>query len=93
MQVDVDPLKGVDGMYTEVASCNVVEGIVGAVEKRYVEAKVDVVECQMVEASGGPKNANEVISKTQFDVNAKVAYLMAEEELLNFLNLCRLKKS
>jgi len=51
MQVDVDPLKDVDAMYTEVASCNVVEAIVYAAEKLSVEAKVDVVECQMVEAS------------------------------------------
>ena len=45
MQVDVDPLKVVDAMCTEVADCNVVEAIVYAVEKLSVEAKVDVVEC------------------------------------------------
>ena len=55
MQVDIDPLKDVDAMYTEVAGCNVVEAIVYVVGKLFVEAKVDVVECQMVEVSGGPK--------------------------------------
>jgi len=64
MQVDVDPLKDVDAMYTEVASCTVMEAIVDTVEILYVEAKVDVAEFQIVEASGGPKSANEVISKS-----------------------------
>ena len=48
MQVNVDPIKDVDAMYTEVASCNVVEAIMEAVKKLSVEAEVDVVECQMV---------------------------------------------
>ncbi|AES96971.2 hypothetical protein MTR_5g043720 [Medicago truncatula] len=39
MQVDVDPLKDVNAMYTEVASCNVVEAIADTVEKLYVEAE------------------------------------------------------
>jgi len=32
MKVDVDPLKDVEAMYAEVASCNVVEAIVDAIE-------------------------------------------------------------
>lgn len=32
MQVDIDPMKAVDAMYTEVADCNVVEAIIGVVE-------------------------------------------------------------
>jgi hypothetical protein len=41
-----------------------VEAIVDVVEKLSVEAKVDVVECQMVEYSGGPKSVDEVISES-----------------------------
>jgi hypothetical protein len=41
-----------------------VEAIVDVVEKLSVEAKVDVVECQMVEDSGGPKSVDEVISES-----------------------------
>jgi hypothetical protein len=37
MQVDVDPLKDVDAMYSEVASCNVVEAIVNDVEKDVIK--------------------------------------------------------
>jgi hypothetical protein len=63
-QVDVNPLKDADAMYTEVADCNVVEAINDAVKKMYVDAKVDVAECQMVEVSGGPKSDDEVISES-----------------------------
>jgi len=91
MKVDVDPRKAADAMYTEVANCNVVRAIIDVVEMLFVEAKVDVVECKMVEVSGGPKSVDEVISKSQFDEKAKVAYPMAEEELIDFLNRCKLK--
>jgi len=91
MQMDVDPLKVVYAMYTEVADCNVVEAIIYVVEKLSVEAKVDVVECQVVEATEGPKSVDEVISESRFVEKMKVAYPMAEEELIDFLNRCRLK--
>jgi len=38
-----------------------VEAIVDAVEKLYVEAKVDVDECHMVEVFGIPKSADKII--------------------------------
>jgi len=93
MQVDVDPLKDGDAMYTEFAGCNLVEAIVDNVGKLFVEEKVDVAECQMVEVYGGPKSADEVILESRFDEMAKVAYLMVEEEMIDFLNCCRLKNS
>jgi len=55
MQVDVDPLKVIDAMYIEIADCNVAEAIIDVVEKLSIEANVDVAECQMVEATEGPK--------------------------------------
>ena len=64
MQVDVDPMKVVDGMYTEVADCNVVEAIIGVVENLFVYANTDVVECEVVEATEGPKVDNEVINES-----------------------------
>jgi hypothetical protein len=82
-------LRPDDAMYT--ASCNVVEAIMDVVEKISVESKVDVAEYQMVEAYRGPKSAKEVIAESQFDEKARVAYPMAEEELVNFLDRCRLK--
>jgi len=70
-----------------------VEAIAYAVEKLYVEATYDVGECQMVEVSGSPKDADEIISEPQFDEKAKAAYPITEEELLDFLNRCILKNS
>jgi len=37
MQVDVDPLKDVNAMYIKVASCNLVEAIVDAIEKDVIK--------------------------------------------------------
>ena len=91
MQVNVNLLKVVNAMYTEVEDCNMVEAIIDAVEKLTVEAKFDIVECQMVEVSGGPKSVDEVISESQFDEKVNVSYHMAEEELIDFLNRCKLK--
>jgi hypothetical protein len=56
MQVDGDPLKDVDAMYMEVASCNVVEAVANAVKILSVKEKDDVVECQMAEVSINPKD-------------------------------------
>ena len=88
MQVDGDRLNYVGTMYTKVASYNVVEAIADVVERLYVEAKDDVVECQMVEVSRSPKVADEITPKLQFDENAKAAYPMVKEELIDFLNRC-----
>jgi len=40
MQVDSDPLKDVEMMYTEIAGCNMVEAIIDDVGKLTVEAEV-----------------------------------------------------
>jgi hypothetical protein len=78
MQVDVDPLKYVDAMYTEVASWNVVEAIADDVDKLSVGAKDDVAEYQMVEVYGNPKDADEITPELHFDEKAKATYPMAE---------------
>lgn len=53
--MDVDPLRDIDTMYDEVASCNIVEVIVDAVEKLSIKEKGDVTESKMVEVSGSRK--------------------------------------
>jgi hypothetical protein len=70
-----------------------VEAIADVVEKFSVEAKDDAAECQMVEVFGNPKDADGITPKLQFDEKEKAAYPMAIEELINFLNRCRLKNS
>jgi len=80
-------------MYTEVARCNVVEAIADAVKKLSVEAKDEVVQCQLVEVSGNPKDANKITLELQLDEKAKAAYPTVEEDLIDYLNRCRLKNS
>jgi len=95
MQVDFDPLKDVDMMYTEIAGCNMVEAIVETVEKltvkAEVETKVDVAECQMVDITKEPQTVKETITKPPFDEKLKAAYPTIEEKLIDFLNRCKLK--
>jgi len=47
----------------------------------------------MVEATKGPKIATEIISESQFSKKMNGAYPMDEEELIDFLNRCRLNNS
>jgi len=70
-----------------------VEAIASFVEKLYIEAEDDVAECQMVEVSGNPKDVDEITQELQFYEKAKSTYPMAEKELIDFLNLYRLKNS
>ena len=46
-----------------------------------------------MEAIEGPKSADKVISESQFAEKMKVAYPMAQEDLIDFLSRCRLKNS
>ena len=63
MQVDSDPLKDVSMMYTDIAGCNMVEGIIDVVEDLSVKAEVgtetDVAECQMVDVTKDAKHVEE----------------------------------
>jgi len=90
MQVDNDPLKDVD-----IAGCNIVDAIIDVVENMSVEAKVeaeaDVVECQMVDITKHVEHVEETSQGPQFDEKLKTVYLTTEEELIDFLNRCRLK--
>jgi len=61
----------------------VVEAIADAVKKLFVEAKDDVVECQMVEVYGSPKDVDKVTSESQLMQDAwnKITTYLAENEI------------
>ena len=84
-------------MYTDIAGCNKVKAIVDAVKNLSVEAKgeavADVAECQMVDITKVSGDFDETTPEPQFDEKLKVAYPTTEEELIYFLNRCRLKNS
>ena len=97
MQVDSYRLKDTSMMYTDIAGCNMVEAIIDVVENLYVEAEVeaevDVAECQMVDITKDAEHVEEATPEPQFDEKLKTTYPTAEEELIDFLNRCRLKNS
>jgi len=78
-------------MYTEVASCNVVEVIADDVKELSVEEKDDVAECQMVEVFGNHEDTSKITLELQFYGKAKASCRTTEEELIDFPNRCRLK--
>jgi len=96
-QVDSDPLKDASMMYTNIAGCNMVEAIIDVVENLSVEAEVEeeteIAECQMMDITKDAEHVEETASEPQFDEKLKTAYPTAEEELIGFLNRCKLKNS
>jgi len=58
-----------------------------------VKVDAEIANCQLVEATEGTKIITEVIFDFQFSEKMKVAYPTAEEELIDFLNCCRLNNS
>jgi len=88
MQVDVDPLKKSDSMYLEIASLNMVE----IFEVNPIVAtngpKVDV---EMV--TEGHKCADTVIIEDQYEEKIQVVFPKAEEDLIDFLNRCKISGS
>lgn len=93
-------MKSVDKMYVEIAGCNIVEAVLSVVENLSVEAgeKTEVANFQVMEdtegpkvTTEGPKVTTEVLSETEFEEKIKLAYPKAEEELMDFLNRCKLK--
>ena len=97
MEVDSDPLKDVSMMYTDIAGCNMVEAIIDAVKNLSIEAKVeakaDVVECQMVDITKDAEHVEETTLEPLFNEKLKAAHPTTKEELIDFLNRCRLKNS
>jgi len=97
MQVDSDHLKDASMMYTNIAGCNMVEAIIEAVENLSIEVEVgaggDVAECQMADNTKEAEYVEETTREPQSDAKLKTTYRIVEEELIDFLNRCKLKNS
>ena len=97
MQVDSDPLKDASMMYTDIVGYNMIETIIDVVEnlsvKPEVGAETEVAECQMVVIMKDAEYVEETAPKSQFDEKLKTTYPTAEEELIDFLNRCKLRSS
>jgi hypothetical protein len=95
MQVDSDPMKDASMIYTDIADCNMVEAIMDAVENLSIEVGVEtetkVAECQIVDITKDAEYIKETVLEPQLDENLNTTYPTAEEELIDFLNRCKLK--
>jgi hypothetical protein len=88
MQVDADPLKKTDSMYLEIQDMNMVE-ISEIVPTETTDGpKVDV---EMV--TEGHKCVDTVITKGQYEEKIQVVFPKAEEDLIDFLNRCKISGS
>lgn len=95
MQVDADPLKKVESMYAEVVAINMVDisdefGTELPPEDPAPEAKLQT-DAEMVTEDYPFENA--MVTEDQFAEKGKVAYPKAEEDLVDFLNRCKISNT
>jgi len=95
MQVDVDPLKKADSMYAEIVDINMVDISQGLGAGDSVEASMPKKKLQedteMVTEDHQSDNA--MVTEDQFEEKMRVAYPRAEEDLINFLNRCKISNT
>ena len=92
MQVDDDPLKKADSMYAEIIGINMVDISKAAdtgvpIEASMPEEKM-LVDAEMVTEDHQFDNA--VVTEDQFAEKMTVAYPRAKEDLIDFLNRCKI---
>ena len=85
MQVDTDPLKKADSMYQEIAGMNMVE--ISEIDP-IVATDGPKVDVEMV--TEGHKCVDIVITEDQYEEKIQVVYPKAEEDLIDFLNRCKI---
>jgi len=95
MQVDDDPLKKADSMYAEIIGINMVDIFEAAdtgvpIEASMPEEKMSV-DVEMVTEDHQFDNA--VVTEDQFAEKMTVAYPRAEEDLIDFLNICKISNT
>ena len=95
MQVDVDPLKKADSTYAEIVDIKMVDISEAAntgipIEPSVPEEKVQV-DAEMV--TEGHQSDNAVVTEDQFAEKMSVAYPRAEEDLIDFLNRCKISNT
>jgi len=95
MQVDDDPLKNVDSMYAEVIRINMVDMAEKFDSELPIEEQVleenPPADDEMV--TEDHQSANALVSEDQFVEKMEVAYPKAEEDLIDFLNRCKISNT
>jgi len=95
MKVYVDPLRKADSLYVDIADVNVVEVSGEIIAGNFVEPKV-TAECQKTDiemVTGDHVCNNEVVIEDQYAKKVQVACPKAKEDLIDFLNRCKISNS
>jgi len=92
MQVDADPLKTVDSMYAEVVGINMV-GIYGELMAIETPAHGGDLPADVEKVAEDHHLDAEMVTKDQFAEKMKAAYPEAEEDLIDFLNRCKISNT
>ena len=88
MQVDDDPLKKANFMYLEIVGMNMVE-----ISKIDPTVATDGLKVDVEMAIEGHKCVDTVITEDQYEEKIQVVFPKAEEDLIDFLNKCKISGS
>jgi len=88
MQVDVDPLNKADSMHLEIAGMNMVE-----ISKIDPIVAIDGPKVDVEMVTEGHKCAYTVITEDQYKEKIQVVFQKVEEDLIDFLNRCKISGS
>jgi len=95
MQVDVDPLKKADSMYAEIVDVNMVD-VSEVVGTRILTGATMPEEKAQGDAEMVTENhrfEDAVVTEDQFAEKMTAAYPKAEEDLIDFLNRCKISNT
>jgi hypothetical protein len=88
MQVDIDPLVKSDSMYLEVAGLNMVK-----ISEIDPIAATDGPKVDVEMVTEGHRCADTVITEDQYEEKIQVVFPKAEEDLIDFVNKCKISGS
>jgi len=88
MQVDADPLKKADSMYLEISGMNMVE-----ISKIDPIVAIDDPKVDVKMVTDDHKCVDTMIIEDQYEEKIQVVFPKAEENLIDFLNICKISGS
>jgi hypothetical protein len=95
LQLDADPLKKADSMYADVVAINVVDISEEFGTESPSLAPVSNENLKIAEemATEDHQSENSMVTEDQFAEKMKVAYPKVEEDLIDFLNRCKISNA
>jgi hypothetical protein len=92
MHVDANPLKTIDTLYVDVSYINMVEVSEEIIGVNFIEPKrvVEGHKVDIVKDTEGHECNDARVTEEKYTEKIQVAYPKAEEELTDFLNICKI---